>query len=50
MKKSFSKNKQNEEFVYKKLVISIRQEMEKIKDIVMSFKILKKRISQAEII
>jgi hypothetical protein len=33
-----------------KLVISIRQKMENIKDIVMSFKILKERISQAEII
>jgi hypothetical protein len=50
MKKSFSENKQNEEFVYSKIVISIRQKMENIKDIVMSFKILKERISQAEII
>jgi hypothetical protein len=33
-----------------KLVISIRQKMENIKDIVMPFKILKERISQAEII
>ena len=33
-----------------KLVISISQKMENIKDIVMSFKILKERISQAEII
>ena len=50
MKKSFSKNKQNEEFVYKNWSYPLDKKMENIKDIVMSFKILKERISQAEII
>jgi hypothetical protein len=49
-KSHFQKTNRMKSLFIQKLVISIRQKMENIKDIVMSFKILKERISQAEII